>query len=368
MKRSGVDAKGAGASNSFVDNGPEMNRLKTAWHGLPLYERQHSFRTANRAVELGGWLGLDSSNLQTLWYGAVLHDIGKGLIDPDLLAKPGPLNGEEKRILRMHPQLGYELLAAHPRLAPSAIIPLLHHERWDGRGYPYGLAGRGIPLLARVAAIADTWDAVQADRPYSRGWDEQRTAAYLQDQAGEQFDPLIIEVFLGGGGHKMAALRAKESDLLQDATFIANRTAALDEDDQPGREDAPSLNLLEQHMRDILIVEDDHDFLTALTFGLTAAGHRVYGARTGEEAIRIADQFRCDAAVIDIYLPGINGLDVIAFLRRRHGNVPCVVVTGSDDDALIRRAHNFPSVEVLFKPVTPLEVAMSTEQMIRQYG
>ena len=98
--------------------------------------------------------------------------------------------------MRRHPHLAKDILSPVPFLRPALEIPLYHHERWDGSGYPYGLKGDKIPLAARIFAVVDVWDALLADRPYRKAWDKERAKAYLRAQAGILFDPDIVEVFI----------------------------------------------------------------------------------------------------------------------------------------------------------------------------
>jgi len=173
-----------------------LEKLKQVWEALPFYEREHSFRTAKYALSLGVQFGLTSEELPVLWRGSLLHDIGKGLVETQILTKPGPLNAAETEHLRRHPTLGHELLAPIPSFHGALDLPLCHHERWDGRGYPHGLKGEDIPLLARLLSVVDVWDALISDRPYSAAWSAEKTHDYLLDCAGSQFDPSVVEVFI----------------------------------------------------------------------------------------------------------------------------------------------------------------------------
>jgi len=128
--------------------------------------------------------------------GALLHDIGKMAIPDEILHKPGPLTPEEMAVMRRHPQYAYELLWPIRYLRPALDIPYCHHERWDGSGYPRGLRGEEIPLAARIFAVVDVWDALSNPRPYRPAWPQDKVRAYLQEQAGRQFDPEVVAAFL----------------------------------------------------------------------------------------------------------------------------------------------------------------------------
>jgi len=147
-------------------------------------------------VELGRRMGLEPGELVSLRRGALLHDIGKIGVPDAILHKPGPLNEEEWAVMRDHPIIARRLLAPIAYLRDAMEIPVHHHERWDGSGYPDGLAGEGIPLAARIFAVVDVWDALTSDRPYRDAWSDEATFAHLRENAGRLFDPTCVEAFL----------------------------------------------------------------------------------------------------------------------------------------------------------------------------
>jgi PAS domain S-box-containing protein/putative nucleotidyltransferase with HDIG domain len=166
---------------------------------LDLRDREtegHTQRVTKLTVELARRVGVTEDELVHVRRGALLHDIGKIGIPDAVLKKPGPLDEEEWSLMRQHPVWAHEMISAVEFLQPALDIPYCHHERWDGDGYPRGLAGESIPLSARVFAVVDVWDALRSDRPYSEAWDEERVVAYLRDQAGGHFDPTVVEEFL----------------------------------------------------------------------------------------------------------------------------------------------------------------------------
>ncbi|MFT3812822.1 MAG: response regulator [Acidovorax sp.] len=129
---------------------------------------------------------------------APMHDVGKIGIPDAVLRKPGPLTSEEWTTMRRHPQIGAEIIGTHPSgvLRMAHTIALAHHEKWDGSGYPHGLAGEDIPLEARIVAIADVFDALTSERPYKKAWAAQDALAEIQAQAGRHFDPALVERFV----------------------------------------------------------------------------------------------------------------------------------------------------------------------------
>ena len=156
----------------------------------------HSRRTARLSLLLGRELGLNSTELTTLFLGAVLHDVGKIAVPDSVLHKPGRLTDEEWATMRRHPDDGRELLAGLDFLDGAALAVVQHHERWDGEGYPAGLRGKQIDPLARALAVADAFDVMTHHRDYRPARCSNAEAlAELERCSGTQFDPHAVKVF-----------------------------------------------------------------------------------------------------------------------------------------------------------------------------
>jgi putative nucleotidyltransferase with HDIG domain len=156
----------------------------------------HTQRVTQMTLQLARLLGVGETELSYMRWGALLHDIGKIGIPDSILLKPDNPTDEEWVIMRKHPEVAYEMLSPISFLRPALDIPYCHHEKWDGTGYPRGLKGEQIPLAARIFAIADVWDALRSDRPYRKGWSEERMCGYVRDQTGKHFDPQVVDAFL----------------------------------------------------------------------------------------------------------------------------------------------------------------------------
>ena len=155
----------------------------------------HSRRVTIMATAIAHEMGLSGSDLTQVYYGALLHDIGKMGIPDEILNKPGPLSPEERVVVNQHPVMAYELLKDISYLGRAIEIPYSHHEHWDGEGYPLGLKGEEIPLSARIFAIVDYWDALTSDRPYRKAWTSEKTKEYILDNRGKIFDPDVVDQF-----------------------------------------------------------------------------------------------------------------------------------------------------------------------------
>ena len=156
----------------------------------------HSKRVACHTLVLAKHFTDDPQRLHQVYWGALLHDIGKIGIPGSILFKHGSLSAAEWKIMREHPEIGHRILSAAPFMAEAAEIVLSHEERFDGSGYPRGLAGSAIPLWARLFAVIDTLDAISSDRPYRKGASFDVARAELLRVSGTQFDPIAIEVFV----------------------------------------------------------------------------------------------------------------------------------------------------------------------------
>jgi diguanylate cyclase (GGDEF)-like protein/putative nucleotidyltransferase with HDIG domain len=174
--------------------------------------QSHIRRVQVYAAGLARALGMSEQEIQGVKTAALLHDIGKLAVPEHILSKPGPLTQEEFQKIRIHPQVGAEIISAVPFPYPVAPLILSHHERWDGRGYPQGLRAEAIPLGARILTVVDYFDALTSDRPYHRAMDHDSALSLLEQEAGKALDPAIVTLFID----QLPAL-ASEADRLEQA-------------------------------------------------------------------------------------------------------------------------------------------------------
>ncbi len=219
-------------TSSIVEALPQMNKgeLKSNIHLLygtvwaliaaleakDEYTRGHSERVTAYAMDLGRVIGLPSETLNALELGGFLHDIGKIGIPERILHKPDRLTDEEYAIIKQHPRLGYSILSQIEGSQVVGDVVLHHHERWDGKGYPDGLAGEKIPLPARILGLADSFDAMGSTRPYRSHCAKERVMEEIRKNAGTQFDPRLADLFLG---EVRAGRISVEKDLIAGATM-----------------------------------------------------------------------------------------------------------------------------------------------------
>jgi putative nucleotidyltransferase with HDIG domain len=157
----------------------------------------HTQRVTHLTLKLARRMGkFSATELQDIYRGALLHDIGKMAVPDEILHKPGPLNDAEWAIMRDHTTFARNFLEPIDYLREAMAIPYNHHEKWDGSGYPQGLVGEAIPLVARIFAVVDVYDALTSDRPYRKALPVQEVLAYIEDNTGSHFEPEVVVEFL----------------------------------------------------------------------------------------------------------------------------------------------------------------------------
>ena len=172
-------------------------------HALDLRDKEtegHTQRVTELTLRLAKSFGLSEDEIVQVRWGALLHDIGKMGVPDEILLKPGPLTEDEWVLMRKHPIYAFEMLSPIRYLRKAFDIPYCHHEKWDGIGYPQGLKGNQIPLVARIFAIVDVWDALRSDRPYRPAWGEDKALEYIKASSGTFFDPHVVDAFLDSLG------------------------------------------------------------------------------------------------------------------------------------------------------------------------
>lgn len=166
----------------------------------------HVIRMSHFSRILGIAAGMSEVEADDLLHAAPMHDVGKIGIPDRILQKPGPLDPDEWKVMQSHVTIGAEIIGEHEggMLALASQIALTHHEKYDGSGYPRGLRGDEIPLVGRIVAIADVFDALTSKRPYKKAWTEQEALDFLHEQKGRHFDPALVDLFI----EQMPAVRA----------------------------------------------------------------------------------------------------------------------------------------------------------------
>lgn len=172
------------------------------------YTKGHSKNVANLASILAEKLGLSDEMIKKTYWAALVHDIGKIVIPSSILNKEGKLTIEEFEVIKKHPVYGHDFLSTSSDLRELAKYVLYHHERWDGKGYPSGLAGEDIPIISRIITVVDAWDAMTSDRPYRKGLSFEKAKSELIEHSDMQFDPNIVKRFIEIIDHEFSKMNA----------------------------------------------------------------------------------------------------------------------------------------------------------------
>jgi diguanylate cyclase (GGDEF)-like protein/putative nucleotidyltransferase with HDIG domain len=207
--------------------------------------QSHIRRVQVYATSIARGLGMSDTEIQGVKTAALLHDIGKLAVPEHILSKPGPLTQEEFQKIRVHPQVGAEIISAVPFPYPVAPLILSHHERWDGKGYPQGLKGEEIPLGARILSVVDYYDALTSDRPYHKAMTHEAALALLQQEAGRALDPAVVQMFV-----KMAAEMEAAAGTIEVAT---PRRLSLEPTNERGR---PAVGFQPEGTKSSTVFED----------------------------------------------------------------------------------------------------------------
>jgi putative two-component system response regulator len=157
----------------------------------------HVIRMSHYSRILGLAIGMTEAEAEDLLHAAPMHDVGKIGIPDNILRKPGPLDAEEWKVMQSHASIGGDIIGQHPHgmLAMAYDVAMTHHEKWDGSGYPHGLKGEEIPLVGRIVAIADVFDALTSARPYKEAWPVEKAVAHMEAQRGQHFEGRLVDIF-----------------------------------------------------------------------------------------------------------------------------------------------------------------------------
>jgi HD-GYP domain-containing protein (c-di-GMP phosphodiesterase class II) len=172
-----------------------VKSLAAAIDGKDPYTRGHSERVSRMSIAIAQRLGLSDEECEKIRISALLHDVGKIGIDDSILKKPAALTDEEYQIMKQHPQKGYKIMSQIPAMKEFLPGMYMHHEMVNGEGYPQGLKGDEIPLMGKVVAVADTFDAMTTDRPYQRAMKFEDAVARIQSFVGTRYDEKVVAAF-----------------------------------------------------------------------------------------------------------------------------------------------------------------------------
>jgi PAS domain S-box-containing protein len=299
------------------------------------YTGEHSQAVVNLVKRVARRLGLSEREVTIATKVAFLHDVGKIGVPDSVLRKPGPLNAHEWRVMREHPIIGARIVTSIPSLAELAPAIRAEHERWDGNGYPDGLAGESIPLASRIVFVCDAYHAMISQRPYRKALPDVHARDQLQKNAGTQFDPTVVKALLA---------ELEEEGPLERGVIEVDAAAIR-----------------------VLLVDDDESTRMLLRFTLEAEGtFEVIGeAGDGAEALAMVRSEQPHAVVIDLAMPVMGGLEAIPAIRQSSPSTRIVVFTASDAPGVLNDALRLGADICLGKGASLTEVATVLEALCK---
>lgn len=284
------------------------------------YTNGHSQRVAKYALELARRMGKTGAEQKEIYYAALLHDVGKIHIPDAIIHKPTRLDDEEFSHIKLHPISGYYILRDLDEMGLIAQGSKWHHERYDGNGYPNGLAGKNIPEVARIIGVADAYDAMTSNRSYRKIMPQEKVRAEIENGKGVQFDPEIADVMLR---------------MIDEDTGYRMKQKGVTE-------------------KRILVVDDEPAVLDTVEHILQSEPeYSVSGAASGEEALRVLNGGRVDLVLLDIRMPDMDGFQVCEEIRKISA-LPVVFMLADKNFETIKKAAAMGIRDYLAKPVTRL--------------
>jgi diguanylate cyclase (GGDEF)-like protein/putative nucleotidyltransferase with HDIG domain len=285
----------------------------------------HVRRTQIYASEMGKLFTVKSTELQALFAGALLHDIGKLAVPEYILNKPGKLTEAEFAKMKIHPTVGGDILKRVNFPYPVEDIVRYHHEKWDGSGYPKGLRGEGIPLVARIISVVDFYDATRCDRPYRKGMKREESLALLKGMAGNAFDPKVVEKFIE---------HVEEFDRLIDAEDIQEQVASEIAEDDYQTQTKPDAGLASN----VMGAPDD----AAGFRSITEAQREVFALHEIAQTIGSSLNFNDTVTLVSNKLRAIVPFDtcVIFVVDEKNGKAIAAHVAGEQSEAFNKRRMN----------------------------
>ena len=284
------------------------------------YTRGHSMRVARYAREIMRRFGCDEKAQTEAYYIGILHDVGKIRVDDRIINKDGKLTDEEYEKIKLHTVAGYQILRGVDVIPDLAVGARWHHERYDGTGYPNGLAGEDIPLVARVISVADAYDAMTSNRSYHKVMSQDIVREQISKGMGRQFDPKIAKIMLDMMDEDMQ-FEMKQSDY--------NRTV------------------------NILVVDDDDIVHKLVEHALIDENYILTSALSGHEAIDYLKEAEFDVCLLDMEMPDMNGFEVLDWIRHNTRKLKVIFITGDKSMPTIKKSEDYGVRDYVTKPINP---------------
>lgn len=299
------------------------------------YTRGHSLRVAQYAREIMYRMGGDEKAQQEVYYIGILHDVGKIRVKDEIINKKGKLTNEEYEAIKLHTVAGYQILKDVSVIPGLAIGARWHHERYDGTGYPNGLAGENIPLIARIISVADAYDAMTSNRSYHKTMPQSMVRAEIEKGMGTQFDPKIAQIMLD----------------------------MIDEDMQ--------YEMKQTHFNrtlNILLVDDDPITHKLVQHALVEMNCTLTSAYGGEEGIADMRESKYDICLLDMEMPDMNGFEVLEWIHKNVRKMKVIFLTGDKEIDTIQKSEMLGASDYITKPVNTTVLKESIKSIMLHYN
>lgn len=296
------------------------------------YTSGHSKRVAAYSKILAARMGKSEEEQEEIYFAGLLHDVGKIRVPGEVINKPGKLTDKEFELIKIHPVTGYHILKGISGNKMIAIGAKFHHERYDGKGYPNGLSGENIPEIARIIAVADSYDAMASNRSYRDALPQEVVRSEIEKGLGTQFDPEIAKIML--------KLIDDDLEYQMKQTDGAERCVLIVDDE-----------LMNVKLAEHVMAEEP--------------GYRMLGALSGSQALEILKQEHVDLILLDINMPDMDGFETMRHIRQMNQTIPVVFLTADRDMEILEKAAELGVDDYLTKPFFPLalkEVVRSMTQ------
>ncbi len=285
---------------------------------LDAYGPGHSVRVANISKEIAFHLGFDEAKQVETYYAALLHDIGNNRVPEAVRYKVGKYTSDELETMKMHTVAGYHMLKGISEMPELSYAARWHHEKYDGSGYPNGLRGEEIPLVARIVAVADAYDAMTTVRSYRKIFPQDLVKEQLEAGMGIQFDPKIAKIMI---------------DIMNE-----------DIDYEMSQVKGPKRS-------HVLIVDDDPFVHRFISMGMKEENYVISSAYNGGQAMEMLKQDPYDICLLDIQMPDINGYQVLDYIRENSRRTKVIFLTGEKSRDVVRQLTEEGVNDYLIKPI-----------------
>ena len=295
-----------------------ITALSNTVEAKDIYTGGHSARVAAYVREIMCRMGASEQEQIDAYYIGLLHDVGKIRVSDSIINKNGRLTDEEYEQMKLHTVAGYHILKEVTMIPDLVMGARWHHERYDGKGYPNGLSGENIPLIARIISVADSYDAMTSNRSYRETMPQQKVRQEIEKGMGTQFDPEIAQIMLD----------------------------MIDEDN-----DYEMKQVISSYGKNILLIDDDEMVYQFVQLALKDDHYILTYAGNAEEGIRLMQEEKFDLVLLDVEMKGKNGFDVLKWIRDNEIRIKVIILTGDKEMRVIKQGEELGASDYVTKPI-----------------